>query len=142
MTNLRHTIRFLATHRSFTAAAVFTLAIGLGANTALFGLINLVSRPLDIPHAEQLVSIAAETRGDDSGGVQYTLSLETLYDLQRRATTLSHVFGFMARIGGLSSEGKAAQFFFVAVSDNYFPALGIDPHLSDHRPGLVVGPRA
>ena len=129
MTNFRYTLRFLATHKSFTAAAVFTLAIGLGANTALFGLVNLASRPLEIPHPEQLVSIAAETRGDDSGGFQYTFSLEALYDLQRRVTSFSHVFGVMPRVGGLSSEGKAAQFFFVAVSDNYFAAMGIDPHL-------------
>ena len=129
MRNFRHTLRFLATHTSFTAAAVFTLAIGLGANTALFGLLNLALRPLEIPHPEQLVSIAAETRGDDSGGFQYTFSLESLYDLQRRVTSLSHVFGVMPRVGGLSSEGKAAQFFFVAVSDNYFAAMGIGPHL-------------
>jgi len=129
MTNFRHTLRFLAIHKSFTAAAVFTLAIGLGANTALFGLVNLAMRPLDVPHAEQLVSIAAETRGDDSGGFQYTFSLEALYDLQRRATSFSHVFGIMPRVGGLAAEGKAAQFFFVAVSDNYFAAMGIDPYL-------------
>ena len=35
----------------------------------------------------------------------------------------------MPRLGGLSAEGKAAQFFYVAVSDNYFPAIGIDPQL-------------
>ena len=90
---------------------------------------NVVVRPLDVPHAEQLVAIAAETRGDESGGFQYTFSLEALYDLQRRATSFSHVFGVMPRIGGLSDEGKAAQFFYVAVSDNYFPAIGIDPHV-------------
>jgi predicted permease len=129
MTNLRHTLRFLATHKSFTAATVFTLAIGLGANTALFGLVNLALRPLEIPHPEQLVSIAARTPGDDTGGFQYAFSLESLYDLQRRATAFSHLFGVMPRVGGLSSEGKAAQFFFVAVSDNYFAAMGIAPHL-------------
>ncbi len=128
MRNLRYTLRFLAAHKSFTAAAVFTLAIGLGANTALFGLLNVVLRPLDVPHAEQLVAIA-ETRGDESGGFQYVFSLEALYDLQRRATSFSHVFGVMPRIGGLSAESKAAQFFYVAVSDNYFPAIGIAPHL-------------
>ena len=46
MRNLRYTLRFLATHRSFTAAVVFTLAIGLGANTALFGLMNVVLRQI------------------------------------------------------------------------------------------------
>ena len=70
MTEFRHTLRFLATHQSFTAAAVLTLAIGLGANTALFGLVNVVLRPLDIPEPDRLVAIAADTPGDDSGGFQ------------------------------------------------------------------------
>ena len=146
MTNLRHTVRFLATHKSFSAAAVLTLAIGLGANTALFGLMNLVLRPLDVPHPEQLVALAAETRSDDTGGFQYTFSLEALYDFQRRASAFSHVFGVMPRVGGLSSESKPAQFFFVAVSDNYFAAMGIEPFLGalfSHRSGspaaIVLG---
>lgn len=142
MTNLRHTIRFLATHKSFTAAAVFTLAIGLGANTALFGLINVALRPLDVPHPEQLVSIAADTRGDDTGGFQYTFSLESLYDLQRRVTSLSHVFGVMPRVGGFSSEGRASQFFFAAVSDNYFPAMAIEPQLGTLFTGKSGSPAA
>jgi predicted permease len=129
MRNLRHTLRYLAAHRSFTAAAVFTLAIGLGANTALFGLINVALRPLDVPHPEQIVAIAAEARGDDTGGFQYSFSLEALYDLQRRATSFSHVFAMMPRIGGMAVDDKAAQFFFVAVSDNYFTALGVEPLL-------------
>jgi putative ABC transport system permease protein len=129
MRNLRHTLRYLATHKPFTVAAVFTLAIGLGANTALFGLINVALRPLDVPHPEQIVAIAAEARGDDTGGFQYSFSLEGLYDLQRRSTSFSQVFGVMPRIGGLSVDGKAAQFFFVAVSDNYFSALGVEPLL-------------
>ena len=146
MRNLRHTLRYLATHKSFTVAAVFTLAIGLGANTALFGLINVALRPLDVPHPEQLVAIAAEARGDDTGGFQYSFSLEALYDLQRRSRSLAHVFGVMPRIGGLSVDGKAAQFFFVAVSDNYFTALGVEPHLgslftgrSGSPAGVVLG---
>jgi hypothetical protein len=78
MTEFRHTLRFLATHKSFTAAAVLTLAIGLGANTALFGLVNVVLRPLDIPEPDRLVAIAADTPGDDSGGFQYSFSLEVV----------------------------------------------------------------
>jgi predicted permease len=129
MRNLRHTLRYLATHRSFTATAVLTLAIGLGANTALFGLINLALRPLDVPHPEQLVAIAAEARGDDTGGFQYSFSLDALYDLERRSTSFSHVFGVMPRIGGISVDGRAAQFFYAAVSDSYFTALGAEPLL-------------
>ena len=84
MRNLRYTLRFLAAHKSFTATTVFTLAIGLGANTALFGLMNVVVRPLDVPHAEQLVAIAAETRGDESGGFRIRFR-------SRRSTTCSGV---------------------------------------------------
>ena len=50
MSDLRYAIRFLWVHKSFTAAAVLTLAIGLGANTALYGLINMALRPLDLPN--------------------------------------------------------------------------------------------
>ena len=78
MRNLRYTLRLLAAHKSFAAAAVLTLAVGLGANTALFGLSTSALRPLDVPDAEQLVAIAAETRGDESGGFQYAFSLEAL----------------------------------------------------------------
>ena len=42
MRDLRHAIRFLWHHKSFTAAAVLTMAIGLGANTAFYGLLNAV----------------------------------------------------------------------------------------------------
>ena len=46
MRDLQYAIRFLWIHKSFTAAAVLTLAIGLGANTALYGLLNAATRPL------------------------------------------------------------------------------------------------
>ena len=71
LTDLRYAIRFLWTHKSFTATAVLTLAIGLGANTALYGLLNAALRPLALPHPEQIVAIAAETKGDETGGFQY-----------------------------------------------------------------------
>jgi predicted permease len=127
--DLRHTLRFLWANKPFTTAAVLTLAVGLGANTALFGLINIASRPLEIPEPHRLVSIAAETAGDESGGFQYAFSLDALGDLQQRATSFSEIVGVMPRIGGLSANSKAAQFFFVAVSDNYFSGLGVEPHL-------------
>ena len=101
MRDLRHAIRFLWDHKSFTAAAVLTLAIGLGANTALYGLLNAASRPLALPHAEQIVAIAAETKGDETGGFQYSFSTEALKDLQQRAESFSDVVGIMPRIGGL-----------------------------------------
>lgn len=125
MHDLRHAIRFLWTHKSFTAAGVLTLAIGLGANTALYGLLNAALRPLPVPHPEQLVSIAAETRDDNTGGFQYSFSIEAMKDFQARAEPFRTVFGQLLRVGGLSTGGRASQFWFAAVSDNYFTGLGV-----------------
>jgi predicted permease len=122
---IRHAIRFLWTHKSFTATGVLTLAIGLGANTALYGLLNAAVRPLPVPHAEQLVAIAADTKDDNTGGFQYSFSTETLKDFQERSGPFSTVFAQMLRIGGLSTDGRASQFWFAAVSDNYFTSLGV-----------------
>jgi putative ABC transport system permease protein len=127
MRDLQYAIRFLWIHKSFTVTAVLTLAIGLGANTALYGLLNATTRPLALPDAERIVNIAAETKGDETGGFQYSFSTEQLQDFQERAEPFSDVVGFMARIGGLSANGKAAQFWFAAVSDNYFNGLGVTP---------------
>jgi predicted permease len=127
MNDIRYTLRFLWLNKAFTVAAVLTLAIGLGANTALFGIMNVALRPLAIPQPEQLVSIATELANDESGGFQYAFSTEALGDMQRRAQSFSDVIGIMPRVAGLSVDGKAAQFFFGAVSENYFSGLGVRP---------------
>jgi predicted permease len=125
--DLRYAIRFLWAHKGFTIAAVLTLAIGLGANTALYGLLSTALRPLDLPHPEEVVTIAAETKGDETGGFQYSFSIEALKDFQARAEPFSAVVGVMPRIGGLASGGQAFQFWFAAVSDNFFTGLGVTP---------------
>ena len=127
MRDLRHAIRFLWLNKAFSATAILTLAIGLGANTALFGLLNTTSKPLPLPHPEQIVAIASEVRSDETGGFQYTFSTEALEDLQKRADAFSDVMGIMIRIGGLSADGRVSQFWFAAVSDNYFSGLGVVP---------------
>lgn len=125
--DLRHAARFLWAHKSFAAAAVLTLAIGLGANTALLGLMRAAFRPIAVPHNEQIVAIANETRDDTTGGFQYSFSTEALKDLQERATAFSAVVGVMPRFGGLSADGRSSQFFFSAVSENFFTGLGVSP---------------
>ena len=127
MRDLHYAIRFLWAHKSFTAAAVLTLAIGLGANTALYGLLSAAGRPLAVPHPEELVVIAADTKDDDTGGFQYTFSVDAMKDFQERADSFSAVVGMMLRIGGLSTGGRPSQFWFGAVSDNFFTGLGVTP---------------
>src|SRR5688500_17070798 len=118
--DLRYAARYLWLHKAFTAAAVLTLAIGLGANTALYGMLNATLRPLALPHPEQIVTIAAEPKGDETGGFQFAFSTEQLKDFQERAESFSAVVGSMPRVGGLAIGGRASQFWFAAVSGNYF----------------------
>src|SRR5687768_4935689 len=127
MRDLRHAVRFLWLNKGFSATAILTLAIGLGANTALFGLLNTTEKPLKVPHPEQIVAIASEVKADETGGFQYAFSNEGLKDLQQRADSFSDVMGIAIRVGGLSSEGRVAQFWFAAVSNNYFSGLGVTP---------------
>jgi predicted permease len=127
MSDLRYAIRFLWTHKAFTATAVLTLTIGLGANTALYGLIEVMLRPLALPHPEQIVAIVAEAKGDETGGFQFHFSTEQLEDFQERAEPFSDVVGLMPRLGGLVANGRASQFWFAAVSGNYFSGLGVRP---------------
>ena len=125
--DLRYAIRVLSTRKGFTTTAVLTLAIGLGANTALYGLLNAALRPLALPNPKQIVAIAAEPKGDETGGFQFAFSTEQLKDFQERADVFSAVVGFMPRIGGIVADGKALQFWFAAVSPNYFSGLGVRP---------------
>ena len=127
MRDLRHAIRFLWSHKPFTATAVLTLAIGLGANTALYGLISATLRPLALPKADEIVAIVAEAKGDETGGFQFTFSTEQLKDFQERVGSFSDVVGFMARMGGFVANGRASQFWFGAVSNNYFSGLRVRP---------------
>lgn len=80
MHNLRYAIRYLWMHKSFTCTAVLTLAIGLGANTALYGMLSSTLRPLALPDSEHIVAIAAEAEGsiDLAVGDEKTRSL-TVY---------------------------------------------------------------
>lgn len=84
-------------------------------------------RPLPVPHPDEIVAVASEMRDDDTGGFQYLFSMEALKDFQRRAQPFNAVFGMRPRVGGMSFEGHAAQFWFSAVSDNYLSALGVKP---------------
>jgi hypothetical protein len=93
MGDLRYAVRFVWLHRGFTAAVVLTLGIGIGVNTAFVGLLDAVLRPMALPDAERIVAIAADTKGDDSGGFQFFFSIEQMKDFQERGEAFSSVVG-------------------------------------------------
>jgi len=118
--------RHLARAPGFTVAAVLTLALGTGANTAIFSLINGFLRPLPVPNADQIVILAASTPGDETG-FRYRFSLPALKDFREQATVFSDVFAFDIRLGGLGVDGRTTQFTYCVVTGNFFSGLGLKP---------------
>ena len=75
--DLRYGIRMLLKHPWFTCTVVLTLALGIGANTALFSIINAsLLRPLPLPQPEQMVQVWEVTR--QSGNLKFPVALFTL----------------------------------------------------------------
>ena len=126
--DLRYAIRMLAKSPTLTAIVILTLALGIGANAAIFGIVNgFLLRPLPVKSAEQIVVLAGKVQGDNLG--MFTLSYPQFLDLQKQADVFSDVFADQNDLGGLSFAGKASQFFYCYVTGNYFSSLGVQPAL-------------
>lgn len=126
MRDLVYAFRQLLRAPGFAISAILTLALGTGANSAIFGLINGFMRPLPVPAADRIVVLAAETPGDETG-FRYRFSYPALTDIRQQTDTFSDVFGFDTRLGGLGVDGKTTQFVYHVVTGNFFSALGFRP---------------
>jgi predicted permease len=129
----RYALRMLLKSPGFTLVAVLTLALAIGANTAVFSLLNgLALRPLPVPRAEQLVRFGAQS-GDES---YVALSVPFLVQINAAQQVFSLTFGwsrdmlFTVDIGGALSRND-----IWAVTGNFYSALGATPEL-----GRLIGP--
>ena len=124
--DLRYALRQLRGNPGFTTVVVLAIALGIGANTAMFSVVSGFARPLPVREPAQIVVLAAEVKGDDTG-LQYRLSYAAINDLRSQAEVLSDVFGYDSQMAGLSSGGKATTVMYSPVTGNYFSALGLRP---------------
>jgi predicted permease len=134
--DLGYAVRTLARSPGFTLIVVLTLALGLAANTATFSMVSwLVLRPLPVPDPDQLVFLAFP-QGGDNVEVQFShAELERIRD--ETHAVASHVAGMIfggapgAQSGqdGLTVDGDTRPAQTVFVSGDFFPMLGIRPHL-------------
>jgi predicted permease len=124
--DLRFALRQIRRSPGFAISAVLTLALGIGANTGIFSLLNGYLRPLPVPDADRIVVLAAEMPGDDTG-FRFGFSLPALNDYRTETGAFSDVFGFETRIAGFTSHGKTTQFLYQAVTGNLFTGLQLPP---------------
>jgi putative ABC transport system permease protein len=128
--DLRYGFRMLARNPGFTAVAVLTLALGIGANTAIFSAVNtLLLQPLPYKDPDRLVVIWNHSGHGKSGQSLPAVSAPDLIDYQQQ----SHLFeGFAAGSGSSANLIGAAgpeRLFGGEVTANFFPLLGIQPIL-------------
>ena len=122
--DLRYGLRVLARSRGFTAVAVATLALGIGANTALFSVINgVLLSPLPFPQPDQLVTLHENKPNFEGGSVSYP----NFHDWQKD----NHVFSSvgLARPSQfiLTGVGEAEQVSGEFVSSDFFTVLAVKP---------------
>ena len=126
--DVRYALRMLAKSPTLTLIVVLTLSLGIGANTAIFGMVNgFFLRPLPVKSPEQIMMLAGRMQGDTLG--IFTLSYPQLVDLRKQANVFSDILASQIDIGGLSVDGKANQFVYCYVTGNYFSGLGVQPAL-------------
>jgi predicted permease len=126
--DLRFAFRTLVKSPGLTAIVVITLALGVGVNTAIFGIVNgMLLRPLPVRAPEQIMVLAAEKKG--ASLPDYNMSYSDLVDYRKQVSTFSDLFAYQINLAGLSADGRAEEIAASCVTGNYFSALGLQPAL-------------
>ena len=145
MQDLRYGLRMLRKNPGFTAVAVLTLALGIGANTAIFSVVNaVVLRPLPYPQSDRLVWIAEvipSLNAELASGPDYL-------DWRDQNKTIERVTAYDPSASfNLTGRGTPARVHAAQVSANFFSTLGVDPQLGrgftreedqPHGPSTVI----
>jgi putative ABC transport system permease protein len=125
--DVRFGLRMLAKNPGFTIIAVLTLALGIGANTTIFSVIEAVLlRPLPYNHADQLVSVASTW---DRNGVTtpYSSSPPDFFDWRDQNRSFSSMFAYHMNERALTGRGDAKRLHIVVTTAGMFPTLQAYP---------------
>src|SRR5437763_2654685 len=129
ISDLRFAFRMLAKSPGFTAIAILTLALGIGANTAIFSVVNaLLLKPLPFPHSQELVAFGmTNTQLKEEQTTLGSLSYPDFFDFREQNHTLASVAVFNDRSYALKTEQGATSVHAVKASAEFFDVLGVKP---------------
>src|SRR2546423_2434849 len=120
--DIRYGIRGLLKRPAFTGIAVITLALGIGANSAIFSLVNTVLlRSLPVRNAHEIVSVAVRGKYDS----MLAFSYPNYKDFRDRSDVLSGLLLYRFAPLSLSQQGNNERVWSYEVSGNYFDILGV-----------------
>ncbi len=133
--DLRYGARMLWKRPGFTLVVVLTLALGIGANTAIFSVVHAVLlRPLPFPHPEQIVLVRDDLSARQLENVG--MSVDELRDFQERSGVFEQISAVWPVDANLTGSDRPERIELLAVSPTYFSLLGASAQL-----GRVFGPQ-
>ncbi len=122
--DLKYAARVLLKSPGFVAIAVLTLALGIGANTALFSVVNgVLLRPLPYPRPAELVVISETTANFESSSISYPNFL----DWQRTNSSFASIAAYKEDDYSITGAGEAERVRVGTVSKGFFEILGVSP---------------
>ncbi len=144
--DVRYGLWMLRRNPGFTFVAVLTLALGIGANTAIFSVVNAVLlRPLPYYDPERLVYITGVNEDEKGGkrakGREELSGVADYLHWQADSKSFDHLVIFMSGQLYLTGRGEPEQLYTIRATANLFPALGVAPQLGraftpeEDRPG-------
>jgi hypothetical protein len=125
--DLQYSFRMLRRTPGFTAIAILTLALGIGANTAIFTLLDQVLRLLPVKDPQQLVLLTMRGRHYGSNWGGNAISHPMFRDFQTHNEVFSEMFCRFPNAVSLSFGGQSERVAVELVSGTYFSALGVGP---------------
>jgi predicted permease len=139
--DIRYALRALRHSPAFTTVAVLTLALGIGANTAIFSVVRAVLlKPLPHKDGDRLVYLRHSA--DGPGGSNVLFSVPEVRDFREGARSLAGIAEYSPFTSILQGEGDAARLTVGLVTGNFFDVMGLSPVLgrltrpSDDGPGV------
>ena len=122
--DLRYGIRMLAKSPAFSFIAIFTLALGIGVNTAIFSVVNgILLNPLPFHDPNQLVSMFQEIPNFKNGAISYP----NFVDWRRMNTTFADMAAYRSTGFNLSGTGEPERLHGEMISAGFFKILGVNP---------------